>query len=196
MDVKNIVKMLSNGKIGITPTDTVYGIMGDSTNEDVIRSVYEVKKRDYAKPLLILVSNKEMLEEYVDISNDLERNVINEFWPGKVTIILKKKDNLSSLLTGGNSTVGVRMPDNKDLIKIIEEFGKPILSTSANISGSETIEDVSEIEEELKQNVDFIVDGGRCKASSSTIISMLDGNLKILRNGELSSKLEEFNKDL
>ena len=196
MDVNKIVKFLNEGKIGITPTDTVYGIMGDATNEEVIKKVYKVKKRDYSKPLLILVSNIKMLEEYVNISNDLERTIIEKFWPGKLTIIMKKKNNLSNLITGGSDTIGVRMPDNKDLIKIIELFGKPIISTSANISGSETIEDVSEIEEELKDNVDFIVDGGRCIARSSTIISILDNKINILRNGELSSKLEEFNKDL
>ena len=191
MDIKDIVDKLNKGYIGITPTDTVYGIMGDATKEDVIKRVFNVKKRDYNNPLLMLVSDIDMLKEYIYISNDIEKKLIDKYWPGRTTLILKKKDNVSNLLTGNRDNVGVRIPDNKELLDIIKLFGKPVISTSANISGSDTITSVDQIEEELKHSVDFIVDGGILDNKGSTIVYAIDNELKILRDGDLSSKIKE-----
>ena len=191
MDIKDVVDKLNKGYIGITPTDTVYGIMGDATKEDVIKRVFDVKKRDYSKPLLMLVSDIDMLKEYVYISNDIEKKLIDKYWPGRMTLILKKKDNVSNLLTGNRDNVGVRIPDNKELLDIIKLFGKPVISTSANISGSDTITSVDQIEEELKHSVDFIVDGGILDNKGSTIVYAIDNEIKILRDGDLSSKIKE-----
>ena len=191
MDIKDVVDKLNKGYIGITPTDTVYGIMGDATKEDVIKRVFDVKKRDYSNPLLMLVSDIDMLNKYIYVSNDIEKKLIDKYWPGRMTLILKKKDNVSNLLTGNRDNVGVRIPDNKELLDIIKLFGKPVISTSANISGSDTITSVDQIEEELKHNVDFIVDGGILDNKGSTIVYAIDNELKILRDGDLSSKIKE-----
>ena len=191
MDVKDVVDKLNKGYIGITPTDTVYGIMGDATKEDVIKRVFDVKKRDYSNPLLMLVSDIDMLKEYIYVSNDIEKKLIDKYWPGRMTLILKKKDNVSNLLTGNRDNVGVRIPDNKELLDIIKLFGKPVISTSANISGSATITSVDQIEEELKHSVDFIVDGGILDNKGSTIVYAIDNEIKILRDGDLSSKIKE-----
>ena len=191
MDIKDVVDKLNKGYIGITPTDTVYGIMGDATKEDVIKRVFDVKKRDYSKPLLMLVSDIDMLNKYIYVSNDIEKKLIDKYWPGRMTLILKKKDNVSNLLTGNRDNVGVRIPDNKELLDIIKLFGKPVISTSANISGSDTITNVDQIEEELKHSVDFIVDGGILDNKGSTIVYAIDNEIKILRDGDLSSKIKE-----
>ena len=191
MGIKDIVDKLNKGYIGITPTDTVYGIMGDANKEDVIKRVFDVKKRDYSNPLLMLVSDIDMLNKYIYVSNDIEKKLIDKYWPGRMTLILKKKDNVSNLLTGNRDNVGVRIPDNKELLDIIKLFGKPVISTSANISGSDTITSVDQIEEELKHSVDFIVDGGILDNKGSTIVYAIDNELKILRDGDLSSKIKE-----
>ena len=191
MDIKDVVDKLNKGYIGITPTDTVYGIMGDATKEDVIKRVFDVKKRDYSKPLLMLVSDIDMLNKYIYVSNDIEKKLIDKYWPGRMTLILKKKDNVSNLLTGNRDNVGVRIPDNKELLDIIKLFGKPVISTSANISGSDTITSVDQIEEKLKNSVDFIVDGGILDNKGSTIVYAIDNEIKILRDGDLSSKIKE-----
>ena len=191
MDIDKIVEYIKDGKIGIIPTDTVYGLVGDAVSDAVIDRIYKIKKRDRSKPLLILVSDTYMLRKYVSITNEIEDRLVNRYWPGKMTLILKKKDTVSDLLTGGKDTIGVRIPDNDDLRDIIRMVGRPVISTSANISGSETITNVKNIEKELAKNVDFIEDGGELVASASTIVSAINKEFKILRKGELASELKK-----
>ena len=191
MDIDKIVEYIKDGKIGIIPTDTVYGLIGDASREDVIKRIYDIKKRDTSKPLLILVSDTYMLRKYVNITNEIEDRLVNRYWPGRMTLILKKKDTVSDLLTGGKDTIGVRIPDNDDLRDIIRMVGKPVISTSANISGSETITKVDDIEKDLASKVDFVEDGGVLEANASTIVSAFNKEFKILRKGDLANELKK-----
>ena len=102
MNVDRIVNELRNGNLVITPTDTVYGIMGDSKNRDVIEKVYEAKKRDKRKPLILLVSDIDMLKEYAKELNNLEEELIKRYMPGKLTIILKKNDKVMNSITNNS----------------------------------------------------------------------------------------------
>ena len=139
MDIERICNVIENGGLVITPTDTIYGIMADATNEAVIKKVFEVKQRSYNKPLIVLVDSFEMLENYTEEISEKERKIIDKFWPGLVTIIFKKNSRISNLITGGNDTVAIRIPDNKDLLKIISKLNRQVISTSANITGTEVI---------------------------------------------------------
>ena len=130
--MKEIVEVIKDGGVVIMPTDTIYGIIADATNECAIQRVYEMKKRNENKPMLMLVSSIEMLEKYVSSINDVEKKLIDELWPGALTIIFRKR-NVSDLLTGGLDTVGIRFPDNKLLIDIMNELNVPLLSTSVNV---------------------------------------------------------------
>ena len=165
MNVDKIVKVINEGKLVISPTDTVYGIMGDALNDEVIKRVFFVKKRDVKKPLILLMNSIEMISEYTCNINELEQELINKYHPGLLTIILKKNDKISNLITGGLDTVGIRIPDNKDLLSIIGKLNRPVISTSANISGSEVITNIWMIENELKENIDYIEDGGELSDS-------------------------------
>ena len=192
MNVDKICEVINNGGLVISPTDTVYGIMGDACCEEVIKKVYEVKHRPYSKPLILLVSNYDMLMKYTSDISDLEWSIIKKFLPGLVTIILKKNDKVSSLITAGSDYVGIRIPNNKDLLNIISELGRPVISTSANISGSDVITCVDMIEEELKEKIDYIEDGGDIVSSFSTVIRVVDGELEILREGVLSDDIRNY----
>jgi tRNA threonylcarbamoyl adenosine modification protein (Sua5/YciO/YrdC/YwlC family) len=187
VNVDRIVNELRNGNLVITPTDTVYGIMGDSKNRDVIEKVYEAKKRDKRKPLILLVSDIDMLKEYTKELNNLEEELIKRYMPGKLTIILKKNDKVMNSITNNSEYVGIRIPDNKYLIDIINKLGNPVISTSANLSNEEVITDIHSINKELLEYISFIYDGGIIKASSSTIIKVVDNNIEFLREGELAS---------
>lgn len=187
MNVDRIVNELRNGNLVITPTDTVYGIMGDSKNRDVIEKVYEAKKRDKRKPLILLVSDIDMLKEYTKELNNLEEELIKRYMPGKLTIILKKNDKVMNSITNNSEYVGIRIPENKYLIDIINKLGNPVISTSANLSNEEVITDIHSINKELLKYISFIYDGGIIKASSSTIIKVVDNNIEFLREGELAS---------
>ena len=191
MDIDKIVKYLKEGKIGITPSDTVYGIVGDATNDEIVKRIFKVKKRSYSEPLLILVSDTYMLRKYVNITNEIEDRLVNRYWPGRMTLILKKKNTVSDVVTAGRDDVGVRIPDDDDLRDIIRMFGKPIISTSANISGEDIVSEVKDIPKELKDKVDFVEDGGKLDNPPSTIVSAIDKNFKILRKGDIAEELEK-----
>ena len=189
MNVDRICKILEEGGLIISPTDTIYGIMGDATNEDTIRKLFNVKKRANDKPLILLMDSYEMIKKYTSSISKLEDIFIKEFFPGLVTIILKKNDGVSDLITTGMDTVGIRIPDNKELREIIKKFGKPIFSTSANVSNESVITSVDMIDEELKREIDYIYDGGEVIDLASTVVVFDNDKLKILRDGKMSKQL-------
>ena len=92
MNIELVANEIDKGELVVLLTDTVYGIVGDATNLEVIHKVYNVKRRDYSKPLILMVSSIDMLLRYVDDINDLERKLIDKYWPGKLTILFKKND--------------------------------------------------------------------------------------------------------
>lgn len=195
MNIDKIVDVINNGGLVITPTDTIYGIMGDALNEDIIRKVFKIKKRPFSKPLLLLMDSFEMVEEYTEEISEKERILMDRYWPGLVTFILKKNDKVSELITSGNDTVGVRIPDNKDLLGIISKLKRPVISTSANITGTEVITSTQLLEKDLIDNIDYIDDGGEVDSQSSTIIKIEDNKLVVLREGKLSREIEEYYKE-
>ena len=192
MDIDKIVSVVDSGGLVITPTDTVYGIMGDFLDESVIRKVYSVKRRSFSKPLILLMSDVEMIKKYTSYISDVEWDLINCFLPGLVTIILKKNDLVNPLITSNSDYVGIRIPDNSELVEIIKKLGRPVISTSANISDSDVITRVDMISDELLSGIDYVYDGGEINNLSSTIIRVVDGKLVILRRGELADEIESY----
>ena len=187
MDLVNVIK---KGGVVLIPTDTIYGISCDATNIDAIKKVYDIKERNYNNPLLILVSSIEMLNEYVKEINDTEKELIDMFWPGKLTILLKKNNKIDNLVTAGSEYVGVRIPDNKYLIDMIEKIGKPLISTSANKSGDEPVINPSILDDEILSKFDYIDNAGDLIASSSTLVQVDGKYVKILRDGDLTDRIK------
>lgn len=133
--IKMVAKKINEGGIVIFPTDTVYGIGVNPFNLEAVNKVYEIKKRPKEKPLSLLISDLSMIDEIaVDVTKK-ERKIIEAFFPGPLTIILKKSHKLPKFVTSGKDTVGVRMPKNEVALKLISEVGKPLATPSANISG-------------------------------------------------------------
>lgn len=189
MNISKICEVLENGGLVVTPTDTVYGIMGDALNLEAVKKVYEAKHRAYNKPLILLMDSYEMIKEYtLDISEEEDR-IMREFFPGLLTIILKKNNKIDDLISGGMDTVGIRIPDNEDLIRIIKKLGRPIFSTSANISDEEVITSIDKLDRRLLKYIDYVEDGGEIVAVSSTIVKVDNKEMKILRIGILADKV-------
>ncbi|MBQ3511183.1 MAG: threonylcarbamoyl-AMP synthase [Bacilli bacterium] len=192
MNIDKICEVIDNGGLVITPTDTIYGIMADALNEDAIKKVYDVKKRGYNKPLIVLMDSFEMVEQYTEELSEMEKKLMDKFWPGLVTFILKKNDKISDLITSGNDTVGVRIPDNKDLLEIIRRLKRPVVSTSANITETPVITCIEMLEADIVSNVDYIEDGGLIENESSTIIKMLETDMLVLREGKISNEIKKY----
>ena len=188
-EINKIIDVLSKGEIAILPTDTVYGLTGDATSLKAIKLANDIKKREKPQPLLILVSSIDMLKKYTKNISDLELEVINKYWPNKLTILFEKNDLLSDELTASSPYVGVRMPNNKLLLDIMNKYNKPLLSTSANIHSKDVITKISLLENDMRDSVSYIYDAGELSTTASTLIKIENGKIKILREGELASQI-------
>ena len=191
MDLDKLVNVINDSGIAIVPTDTVYGIIGNALDESVIHKVYEVKKRDYSKPLILMVSSIDMLEKYVESINELEAKLIDKYWPGKLSILFKKNDSISDLVTSGSEYVGIRYPDSKDLIELMKKLDKPLISTSCNISSKEVITSIDMLDGDIRKYVSYIYDGGALSNESSTIVKVINDKIEIIREGSLAPVIKE-----
>ena len=187
--LKEPAKIIKEGGIAIFPTETVYGIGTNGLNEEAVKQLYEVKQRPLNKPISLLVNSIDMIEEIAKDITDIEYELIKEFFPGPLTIILKKNNIVPNILTANQDTVGIRMPANKIAIKLIEYAGVPIATPSANISGRPSGTNIKDIMEDFDGKVDYFVDGGPSKIGrASTIVKVEKGIPKILRKGAISEE--------
>ncbi len=178
------ISNLKKGKIILYPTDTIWGIGCDATNEKAIRKIYKIKKREINKPFIVLVSDIEMLKKYVeDLHPRIETLLYYHNRP--LTIIYKKSKNLPGILTGEHGSIAIRVIKEKVISKIIKEFGKPIVSSSANIAGEPFPKSFKEISEEVKTSVDYILPYKQEDKNSTTpsVIAKYNknGKLKFIR---------------
>jgi len=183
------VKFLERGQVIVCPTDTVYGLLADATNDKAVERVFEIKKRNKKKAIPIFVKDIAMAKKMVKIDKDMER-FLEEIWPGKITVALNKKEKsgLSELLFGGKKTLGLRIPNYKLISRIIEKMGKPLTGTSANISGKPSSTKIKEVLEQFeKQEIrpDLILDGGNLPESfPSTVVDFSGQKPRIVRRGK------------
>ncbi len=137
INYEEIERYLRAGKLIIYPTDTVYGVGGIIESEETIENIYKAKERNFKSPLIVLVSDVEKIEKiaYINEKNrEKIEKLIKRFWPGGLTIILKRKDNVPDIMVSGGATVGVRMPEHEIALNIISRAGGMLPTTSANIS--------------------------------------------------------------
>jgi L-threonylcarbamoyladenylate synthase len=189
------VDLLIGGKLVAFPTDTVYGIGADVFNEEAVSRIFAAKNRDASKPLQVLIAQKSDLQKIArDRSGILDR-LASEFWPGPLTLVMPARGDFPRWVSCGRDTVGVRMPANAVALRMIEAFGAPIASTSANISGLPDPVSAEEVMEYLGGAVELILDGGRTPGSvPSTVLDISVRPPVILRQGKLTA--EDLNKVL
>ncbi len=186
--VEEAVKYLERGQVIICPTDTVYGLLADATNNKAVERVFRIKKRDKKKVLPVFVKDILMAKKIAKIDKDMEI-FLGEIWPGKITVALekKKKSGLSKLISGNKKTVGLRIPNDNLVRQILEKIDKPLTGTSANISGkpaSTKIKDVLTQFEKEDIRPDLVLDRGDLPESyPSTVIDFSGRKPKIVRSG-------------
>ncbi len=175
-------EILNNKQTILYPTDTVWGIGCDATSEKAVQEIYRLKQRNESKALIILVSSIDMLKNYVEVSEKVIEILKNVKKP--TTIIYKNPKGLAkNLINSEDNTVAIRVVNDKFCNELIEKFGKPIVSTSANISGRPTPKSFSEIENEILTGVDYVVNlqTDEIRTKSSTILKIEDDKVLILR---------------
>ena len=191
-ELKIPAKIIKEGGIVIFPTETVYGIGTNGLDKEAIKRLYEIKQRPLNKPISLLVSNIEMVNQVAKNISKLEYKIMQNFFPGSLTIILEKKDIVPDILTANTNTVGIRMPSGEIARKLIEYAGIPIATPSANISGKPSGTNIKDIQKDFEGKVDYFIDNGESKLGiPSTIVRVINNEVHILRHGSISK--EEIN---
>jgi len=188
--LNEVADALKNGKLVVFPTDTVYGIGTNAYDGLACEKIYEAKDRPMYKPLCVLVSNTSMVDEMVEEISPLEQKLMDNFWPGPLTIKFKKKKNiLPDIVSAGDEYVRVRFIGGGILHELIQVAGVPVVAPSANLSGSPTGTKIKNITEELDGRVDYILDYGDIESDvASTIIQVENGKIIILREGKITKE--------
>lgn len=194
VNIKLAVNKLQDGELVAFPTETVYGLGADGLNEIAVSKIFEAKQRPSFNPLILHVSSLEMLSDVASFTSDKIRLLTDKFWPGPLTLVLKKKDVVPYIVTSGLDTVAVRMPANNVALDLIEYFGKPVAAPSANSFSQLSPTEAEHVEKQLGDKVDIILDGGRCKVGvESTIIEVAENSQVLLRPGGITRKeIEEL----
>ena len=181
------VKTLKNGNLVIFPTETVYGLGCDATNINAIQRIYDIKKRPMSNPLICHFKNKKQVEKNFNISK-LDNLLIELFWPGPLTLILKKKkcSSIHPLLSNNSNLVGCRIPNHKIAIKLLQSIDFPIAAPSANIATKISSTHSSHLSEDLKIKT-LVLDGGSSPLGlESTVLKTSDNKINILRLGSIT----------
>jgi L-threonylcarbamoyladenylate synthase len=194
-NIKRVVKIAANfirqGKVLLCPTDTVYGLIADATNKKAVEKVFQIKGRQRNKPLPIFVKDLSAAKKLVHINKKQER-FLKKVWPGKITVVLKKKKRYKIYGVDKN-TLALRIPNYKFVSYLLSLVDSPLTGTSANLSGkpaSTKIKEVLSQLEDRKIKPDLIINAGNLKkAEPSSIIDLTQGRLKILRKGDEIPKI-------
>jgi L-threonylcarbamoyladenylate synthase len=197
--INEIISLLMEGKLIVMPTETVYGLICDATNEEAILKLITAKKRKQDNPIAIFVSSSEKAKNLTQEWNEDAQTLFNHFSPGPITIILKKKPIISDILTQGKQTIGIRIPDEQTLLKLLEQYPNPLAATSANISGNPPAVTAEQAVEQLGMSVDYALDKGECKiGKASTVIDLSVSPYRIIREGSITKQQIEFllNKEI
>jgi len=195
--IREIAEVVRAGGVIVYPTDTVYGIGGDPFNVATVRRVLEIKRRgERQMPVLVSGEDKARLVVEVDAT---ALSLMETFWPGALTIVLKKRTEVPSELTLGGGKLGVRMPNHELALRIIEACGGVLIGTSANISGNPPARSVEELDSRVEGSADVVVDGGEATLGvASTVVEVgppeedrpakvIAPNVRVLREGAIGA---------
>lgn len=189
-DIQVAATALRNNQTVIIPTETVYGLAANAFSEEAVQSIFVAKGRPQDNPLIVHIANLDMLETVVQgpISNDAQR-LMQVFWPGPLTLVLPKSNQLAPSVSAGLNTVGVRMPDHPITLKIISAAGIPVAAPSANLSGRISPTQAQHIIEDMKSRVDVIVSSDQSRVGlESTVLDMSQKPYTILRPGAITKE--------
>ncbi|PZC50455.1 MAG: L-threonylcarbamoyladenylate synthase [Chloroflexi bacterium] len=177
------VEILGKGGLLAYPTDTVYGLGADFSNEMAVKNVVKIKNRKETMGFPLLLSKSDMLPLVAENISPVAWPLIENFWPGPLTLILPKTGAVPDVVSGGRATVAVRVPDHAVPRVLSEWLGRPIVGTSANITGFPSLESSNQVTSQIGDLVDLVIEGSSLGRLESTIIDLTDIRPKIVRRG-------------
>lgn len=188
-DLQHAAQLLRAGETVAFPTDTVYGLGANAQDDTAVQKIYTAKGRPSEKPLILLIHNQQQLYAFTDTVSDTAQKLMDAFWPGPLTLIFPLRDNtVSTAVTRGLSTIGVRMPDHAVALQLLQLADVPIAAPSANLSGNPSAATAEQVAADLDGRIAAIVSGGSCNIGEASTIVDVSGDVPlILRQGAVSS---------
>ncbi len=185
--------LLKEGALGVIPTDTIYGICGSALKKEVVEKIYRLRKRNFKKPMIILISSINDLQYFRIRLNPFQKRILKQLWPGSVSVILKCPLEKFSYLHRGIKTLALRMPHDQELLKILRISG-PLVAPSANFEGEKPAATIKEAKRYFQDKV-FYYDKGTLISQPSTLIDLTSNQVKILREGKGLNKVKRVLKN-
>ena len=179
-NINEVIDLLNHDEVVAFPTETVFGLGVKFSHLEALEKIYEIKHRSHSKAISLMIYDPKDIEKYAYVNENAQK-LIDHFMPGMITLVLKKKSILSDDFTAGYDTIGIRIPDDHFVLKLLKEVG-PMLVTSANISGQETLLNDQEVYKQFKGKIKMIVKG-KCKNTRASTVIKVDEDVTILRQG-------------
>lgn len=188
VDIKRATYLLAKGELVAIPTETVYGLAADAKNPEAIKNIFKVKGRPENHPLILHIDSAEKLTDWAYDIPDVAYQLAEHFWPGPLTLLLKKKPEVSDLITGGLDTIAIRVPANVMLRDIISRLDSGLVAPSANLHTKLSPTTAEHVLDHLGGKIAAVLDGDSCSVGiESTIISLIDQTPKVLRKGPITA---------
>lgn len=187
--IKAAARLLRAGGVVAFPTETVYGLGADAANPEAVRKIFEIKGRPADHPLIVHIARASLLDQWAREIPEAARRLAERFWPGPLTLILLRQRHVADAVTGGQETVGLRVPGHPVALALLQELGqeKALAAPSANRFGRISPTTAAHVRAELAAGVDMVLDGGPCRVGlESTIVSFVGGAPMLLRPGGIS----------
>jgi len=180
---------IKQGGVIAFPTRCLYGLGADAFNAEAVDRVFKIKKRPSQKPILILVDRRMQLERLVSHVSKAAARIMDQFWPGRVTLVFEAADSVLPHLTAGTAKIGIRLPGHAVAAGLVNSLGRPLTGTSANLSGRPGCRRIDDLDPQLIQQLDIVLDAGPLKGGTgSTVVDVTQAIPRILREGEVSTK--------
>lgn len=186
-------RLILEGEVVAIPTETVYGLAANAFDENAVAKIFKAKGRPQDNPLIVHISEFSQLENLVEKIPEKVRIMAEKFWPGPLTMIMKKSGKIPSVVSGGLDTVAIRMPSSEYARAIIDACGVPLAAPSANLSGSPSPTKARYVMDDMDTRIPLVIDGGECEVGvESTVISFVDEKPRLLRPGGITlEQIEE-----
>lgn len=186
-DITKAKQLLDEGKLVAIPTETVYGLAGNATSAEVVAKIFEAKNRPTFDPLIVHIFSHDQLNELAEPVSEIAQKLMSAFWPGPLTVLLKRKEIIPDLVTSGLDTVAIRMPQHELARELLSTLSYPLAAPSANPFGYISPTSAQHVQDQLGDKIDYILDGGECSVGlESTIVSFEEEVPTVLRLGGIS----------
>ncbi|MGJ8759628.1 MAG: L-threonylcarbamoyladenylate synthase [Polaribacter sp.] len=186
-DIQKAIQLLTNEELVAIPTETVYGLAGNIFSEKAIKSIFSTKKRPFFNPLIVHIPSVDALDGIVTHIPEKAKLLADAFWPGSMTLVLKKNKNIPDIITAGKDTVAVRVPNHPVTLELLRQLPFPLAAPSANPFGSISPTKPAHVERYFKDDIKMVLDGEACtNGIESTIIGFIDDEPIIYRLGALA----------